>query len=131
MTSRWSRVVTNGWPYLVASHAKDPTRILGYAYAQPFRDRAAYARTFEDSVYVAPGQEGRGIGKVMLAGLLGELKDLGAREVIAVVGDSRNMASIRLHKAFGFDDVGIMRGVGYKFATWLDVVVLQRSLRDA
>lgn len=128
MNRRWSRIVENGWPFLVASPLKDVARVLGYAYAQPFRDRAAYAKTFEDSVYVAPGQQGKGIGDSLLATLLLGLEADGAREVIAVIGDSQNAASIRVHAKQGFRTCGKLLNVGWKFGRWLDVVMMQRSL---
>jgi L-amino acid N-acyltransferase YncA len=128
MTRRWSRIVEGGWPFLVASPLKDVGRVFGYAYAQPFRDRAAYARTFEDSVYVAPGYQGMGIGDSLLATLLLGLEAEGAREVIAVIGDAQNAGSIRLHDKQGFRVCGKLLKVGYKFDRWLDVVMMQRSL---
>ncbi len=129
MHERWSAVVTNGWPYLVASPADDLTRVLGFAYAAPFRPRAAYARTFEDSIYVAPSAMGQGIGTFLIADLLLMLRDDDVREVIAVIGDSGNAASIALHKTAGFTHQGVIKNVGYKFERWVDVVFMQKSLR--
>ena len=100
----------------------------GYAYAGPFRERAAYARTLEDSVYVSPGAQGRGIGRALLTALLDAAKSLGAKEMLAVIGDSNNAASLALHRALGFTDAGLLRGVGEKFGRVLDVVILQRAL---
>lgn len=128
MTARWSRAVSRGWPYLVASSVDDPTRILGYAYAQQFRDRAAYAHTLEDSIYVAPMAMGAGVGRALLASLLQEAAAGGARQIIAVIGDSANQASIRTHAKLGFEQAGVLRNVGYKFGRWLDVVLMQRNL---
>jgi len=128
--ARWSKVVTHGWPFLVASPTSDLTRVLGFAYAQQFREREAYQRTFEDSVYVAPSALRRGIGKLLLGSLLQGLKDDGAREVLAVIGDSANKASIAVHASLGFRHVGVFKQVGFKFDRWLDVVLMQRSLRD-
>jgi phosphinothricin acetyltransferase len=130
MTARWSRTVTRGWPYLVACPQRDLTRVLGFAYAQIFRDREGYARTFEDSVYVAPTSMRQGVGKHLLAHLLQQLQADGAREIIAVIGDSANQASIRLHASAGFVQTGLLRNVGFKFDRWLDVVLMQRSLSD-
>lgn len=129
ISRRWSRNVDNGWPWLVASPLKDIGRVVGYAYAAPFRERAAYAKTFEDSVYVAPGQERKGIGDSLLASLLFGLEADGVREVVAVIGDSKNVGSIRLHAKHGFRDCGKLTKVGYKFGRWLDVVIMQRSLQ--
>ncbi len=128
MTDRWSHIVTKGWPFLVASPASDLSRVMGYVYAQPFRDRPGYARTFEDAVYVAPHAMRQGVGAVMLAELVSQLRNDGVRELIAVIGDSANAASIRLHTRARFFEVGVMRAVGYKFERWLDVVIMQRHL---
>lgn len=130
MTARWSKVVMRSWPFMVASPVRDLTRVLGFAYAQQFRDREAYARTFEDSVYVAPNATGQGVGKLLLAGLLQQLKDDGVREVLAVIGDSANHASIGVHRSLGFRQTGVLHRVGWKFERWLDVVVMQRSLGE-
>ncbi|MGE3251133.1 MAG: N-acetyltransferase family protein [Hyphomonadaceae bacterium] len=130
ITQRWSNVVTRSWPYLVASPTSDLTRVIGFAYAQQFRDRDAYAKTFEDSVYVAPGATGKGVGKALLSHILQQLKDDGAREVLALIGDSENHASIGVHKTLGFRQAGLLHRVGQKFGRWLDVVVMQRSLGD-
>lgn len=131
MTDRWTRVVTKGWPYLVAASAQDPTRVLGFAYAQQFRDRTAYAHTLEDSVYVAPIALGAGIGKALLFTLLNEAAQAGARQIVAVIGDSGNTASIRLHQRMGFREIGALSDVGWKFGRWLDVVLMQRTLTQS
>jgi L-amino acid N-acyltransferase YncA len=131
MTARWSRIVTNGWPFLVAAPTADLSRVLGFAYAAPFRDRPGYTRTFEDAVYVAPNMQGAGIGKLLLGELLSQLMSDGVREVLAVIGDSRNTASVALHARAGFRHIGVMNMVGRKFDRWLDVVLMQRSLRVA
>lgn len=128
MEERWSRVVAHGWPFVVASPASDLSRVLGFAYATQYRDRAAYARTFEVSVYVAPTSLRQGVGAIMLSEVLTMLRDEGARQVVAFIGDSANAASIALHRKLGFRDVGILRNVGEKFGKTLDVVVMQRGL---
>lgn len=129
MTARWSRIVTNGWPFLVAAPTQDLSRVLGFAYAQPFRDRPAYARTFEDSVYVAPSSQRKGVGLLLLNELLHTLRSDGVREVLAVIGDSYNAGSIAVHSKVGFKHVGVFKNVGFKFDKWLDVVLMQRSMR--
>ncbi|MBL8548674.1 MAG: N-acetyltransferase [Hyphomonadaceae bacterium] len=131
MAERWTRVVAKGWPYLVACPTTDLTRVLGFAYAQQFRDREAYAKSFEDSVYVAPTSVRQGVGKALLGHLLHQLHEDGAREVIAVIGDADNAGSIRLHAGYGFVQAGLLRRVGNKFDRWLDVVLMQRSLPDS
>jgi phosphinothricin acetyltransferase len=131
MTARWSSIAGKEWPFLVACDQNDPTRIYGFAYAAPFRARPAYAFTFEDSVYVAPNALGRGVGINLMNGLLSQLDAMGAREVIAVIGDSDNIASINLHVRMGFRRVGVLSNVGLKFGRWLDVVLMQRTLSAA
>jgi phosphinothricin acetyltransferase len=127
MTDRWSKVVTHGWPFLVASPTHDLSRVLGYAYAQPFRERAAYAQTFEDSIYVAPSSQRQGVGALLLSELLRALRHDGVREVLGVIGDSGNAGSIGLHQKAGFRHVGVFKDVGFKFGRWFDVVLMQRS----
>lgn len=128
MTARWARICARGWPYLVAVDADDPTRVHGYAYAQQFRERAAYAGAFEDSVYVSPHMHRRGVGKVLLAYLLRELEELEARLVIAVIGDSANHGSIRLHAGLGFQHAGVVPDAGIKFHRPVDIVIMHRRL---
>jgi L-amino acid N-acyltransferase YncA len=129
MRARWSDIVANGWPFVVACPESDPTRVLGFAYAAPYHKRPAYAGTFEDSVYVAPQSAGRGIGTNLLSALVIELNDLKAREIIAMIGDRENKASVALHRKLSFNHVGILTGVGEKFTRRLDVVLMQRTLR--
>ncbi len=131
MTDRWSAVAGRGWPYVVACPACDPTRVLGFAYAFQYRDRAAYERTFEVSIYVAPTSLKQGVGSAMLTDLLFALHDLGVREALAFIGDSYNAASVALHKKHGFKHVGTLRNVGEKFGRRLDVVIMQCSMKAA
>lgn len=131
MTSRWSRIVGQGWPFVVACPASDVSRVMGYAYAVQFRDRPAYARTFEVSVYAAPTTLRQGAGALLLSELLTTLRGDGVREVLAFIGDSANTASIGLHAKLGFKHAGTLRNVGEKFGRPLDVVVMQRTLPPA
>jgi L-amino acid N-acyltransferase YncA len=126
MQMRMAKVAARGWPWLVSvdSHGA----ITGYAYAGPFRERAAYDATVENSIYLAPGAVGQGIGRALLVALIEACAAAGARQMLAVIGDSDNHASIGLHRVLGFSDVGVMRGVGVKFGRELDVVILQKSL---
>jgi phosphinothricin acetyltransferase len=101
---------------------------LGYAYAQPFRPRQAYAWCFEDSVYLAPAARGQGLGRLLLAELVGQCRARGVRQLVAVIGDSANAASIAVHRALGFDPAGVLKAAGWKQGRWLDVVLMQRSL---
>lgn len=125
MRRRWREVSKRGLPYLVAMVAGE---VAGYAYAGSYRPRPAYRFTVEDSVYVHPDAMGRGIGRALLAALIRQCEQTGARQMLAVIGDAGNAASIRLHAAAGFAPTGTLTSVGYKFGRWLDVVVMQRAL---
>jgi L-amino acid N-acyltransferase YncA len=125
MLRRWREVVSSGLPYVVAVASSE---VIGYAYAAPYRPRPAYRFTVEDSIYVRDDSHGRGIGRALLAELIDGSTRAGARQMIAVIGDAANAASIRLHAALGFRSVGVLASVGYKFARWLDVIVMQRPL---
>ena len=125
MTRRWRDVVDRGLPYLVA---EADAVVVGYAYAGPYRPRPAYRFTVEDSVYVRADLARRGIGARLLTELISAADAFGARQMIAVIGDSANAASIRLHEVAGFVQFGVMTSVGWKFERWLDVVLMQRSL---
>ena len=126
IAARMARVVDAGWPWLV-SEAEGA--VIGYAYAAQFRDRAAYAASCENSVYVAAAAHRRGTGTVLLQALMAAAREAGFREMVAVIGDgSGNVASRRLHAACGFRDVGMLTNVGNKFGRWLDVAYMQLSL---
>ena len=125
MARRWSEVTERGLPWLVA---EDSGAIAGYAYAAPYRARPAYRYTVEDSVYVRVDRLGTGLGKQLLPALITATRGCGIHQMIAVVGDSANHASIHLHRRFGFHDAGLLKDVGFKFGRWLDTVLLQRSL---
>ena len=128
MTARWGAAVERGWPFLVAAPRTDPTRVLGYAYAVQYRDRAAYARSFEVSTYVAPTALRQGVGAALLLELLTLLQSDGAAQALAFIGDSANAASIALHAKLGFRHAGVLKSVGLKFGRSLDVVIMQRGL---
>ncbi|MCR5878830.1 GNAT family N-acetyltransferase [Phenylobacterium sp. J367] len=125
MDRRRAAIAAHGLPYMVAELGK---RVLGYAYASPFRPRPGYRFTVEDSVYVAPDAIGRGVGRAALASVLDQCTALGLRQVVAVIGDSGNEASIGLHRALGFEDAGVLRHVGFKHGRWVDIVMMQKSL---
>lgn len=127
MTRRRNDVLGKGLPWLVAERDGE---VLGYAYANPFRTRPAYRFYLEDSVYLAPQAQGQGIGRLLLAELISRCEALGARQMVAVIGDSNNAGSIGLHRALGFEPVGTMRSAGWKFDRWLDVVLMQRTLGE-
>lgn len=128
MAARLAAVQARTLPYLAACDAAGG--LLGYAYASPFRPRAAYRYTAEDSVYVAPGLGGRGIGRALLAGVIARCALLGLRQMIAIVGDSGNAASIGLHAALGFETAGVAAGVGFKHGRWVDIVMMRLALNS-
>ena len=113
-------------PFLVAEAGGT---VAGYAYASPWRPKSAYRHTVEDSVYLAPGQRGRGLGRLLLESLLTGCADAGVRQVVAVIADSGDPASAALHRACGFADAGRLSQVGYKHGRWIDTVLLQRELQ--
>lgn len=131
MTKRWSAIVDRGWPFVVASPPDDVSRVVAFAYAVQYRDRAAYAKTFEVSVYAAHTSPRTGAGSVALAEVLTSLRTDGVREALAFIGDSYNAASIGLHRKLGFQHVGTLKDVGEKFGKLLDVIVMQRTLAVA
>jgi len=122
---RRSAVVDGGYPYFVA---EEGGRVVGYAYASAYRPRPAYRDTVENSVYVRPGCERRGIGRVLLAALLDACERAGFRQVIAVIGDSANTASLGLHAHLGFRMAGTLQAAGFKFGRWIDIVLMQKAL---
>ena len=125
MARRRAVFLDKGLPYLVA---EQDGVVLGYAYAGPFRLRAAYRYTVEDSVYVGPDAVGKGVGKALLAALIEACEALGLRQICAVIGDSGNAASIGLHASLGFEQKGVFPDMGYKFGRWVDLVWMQRPL---
>lgn len=126
MTQRRAEVVDSGLPFVVAA---DPAGcILGYAYAGPFRRRTGYRFTLEDSIYVERGMTHRGIGTALLTALIERCAAAGYRQLVAVIADTGDPASIGLHKKLGFTMIGVLPAVGYKFRRWLDVVLMQRAL---
>lgn len=126
MQSRRADVLARGLPYLVAM--KDG-EVAGYAYASPYRSRSAYRHTVEDSIYVAPGMQGHGIGKALLQEVIRRCTESGFTQMVAVVGNSANAGSQRVHQRLGFETVGVLRNVGFKFGQWVDTVLMQRALR--
>lgn len=122
---RREEVLARGLPYLVAEMNGE---IAGYAYASPYRSRSAYRYTLEDSVYIRDGFAGRGVGRTLLSELLAICTAGGWRQMVAVIGDGNNAASIGLHRSLGFQLTGTLRSVGYKFGKWTDSVLMQREL---
>jgi L-amino acid N-acyltransferase YncA len=125
MQSRWREIAGLGLPYLVA---EDETGIAGFAYATQLRPRPAYRYTLEDSVYVRPGSEGQGVGLLLVTEIIEKAQTWGARQMIAAIGSSENLASISLHERCGFRRTGLYASAGWKFGRWLDVVLMQRAI---
>jgi phosphinothricin acetyltransferase len=125
MTARFRAVRAGGHPYIVAER---DGRIAGYAYAAPFRPRAAYRFCLEDSIYVAPEATGQGVGRALLRELIRKAEAFGCRQLVAVIGDSGNAGSIGVHKALGFQPSGVLKSVGFKHGRWVDVVMMQLPL---
>ena len=127
MARRRANVLSLGLPYLVAESAAG---VAGYAYASSYRARPAYRYTLENSIYIDPGVARLGASRVLLEALVEACARAGYRQLIAVIGDSANTASIRLHAACGFSHAGLLPGVGFKFGRWVDSVLMQRELGE-
>ena len=125
MERRRAAILAAGYPYLVL---EEDERLLGYAYANAFRPRIAYRFTVEDSIYVDAAARGRGVGRALLAALIARCEEMGFRQMVAVIGDSANLGSIRLHAALGFAHQGTLAATGLKFGRWIDTVLMQRAL---
>jgi phosphinothricin acetyltransferase len=126
MAKRRSAILALALPYLIVEQDE---AVVGYAYASPYRPRPAYRFTVEDSIYVDPAHAGRGCGRMLLASLIEHCEHGPWHQMIAVIGDSANEASIRLHQHFGFRSVGTLFEVGFKFDRWIDTVLMQKELR--
>lgn len=125
MASRRATVVAAGLPYLIAECGG---RVVGYSYATRYRPRPAYRHTIEDSVYVADGLGGRGVGTALVQALIARCEAGPWRQMLAVIGNSANAGSIALHRKLGFQKVGTFSSVGFKHGQWVDTVLMQRSL---
>ncbi len=125
MTRRRAAIVEKGYPYLVGELDGE---VSGYAYASAFHPRPAYTLTVENTVYVGKWAKRRGVGHALMSALIEACTARGYRQMIAIVGGSDNIASIRLHNALGFKEAGVFKSVGYKHGRWLDTVCLQRPL---
>ena len=127
MRRRFGAILRAGFPYLVAAHG---ARVGGYAYASHYRTRSAYRYSVENSVYIDEALRGQGIGGALLTELIAQCAGRGYRQMLAVIGDSANHASIRLHAAHRFTQVGLLPAVGFKFGRWVDSVIMQRALGE-
>ena len=122
---RRAEIIARGLPYIAAEAEGE---LVGYAYAGPYRARSGYRFTLEDSIYIHPERLGRGIGGQLLTEVIARSTDLGYRQMIAVIGGSDHWPSIRLHQRLGFNRVGILPAIGFKFGGWVDTVLMQRAL---
>ena len=125
MRGRFEAIRAQGFPYLTA---EIDGRVVGYAYASLYRTRPAYRFALEDSLYVHPDFTGQGIGRQLLTQLVAQCEGVGCRQLIAVIGDSGNAASIGIHAALGFEMVGTFRAIGWKHERWVDTVLMQRAI---
>lgn len=127
MKRRFEAITVDGYPYLVAEVAGE---VVGYAYASAYRTRPAYRFTVEDSIYVAPNAQGKGVGRALLDALIEACRSRGFRLLVAVIGDSANFPSITLHRRCGFRFAGVLHAIGWKHGRWLDSVQMELPLGD-
>lgn len=127
MARRMAAVLDGGYPYLAAEL---DGALVGSCYAGPFRSRPAFRATVEDSIYLLPAAQGRGIGRKLLTRLIDETERRGFRQMVAVISDTINPGSVRLHGALGFQTIGVMPDVGYKHGKWIETVIMQRALGE-
>lgn len=127
MRSKFQHVVKLKMPFIVA--VSPSGQILGYAYVYPWKEKAAYRFTVENSIYLGPASTGKGLGSVLLQELIDRSRAAGIKEIIAVIADKGADASIKMHQAFGFKEIGHMGKVGFKFDRWLGTVLMQKSLK--
>ena len=127
MRAKFAKVQQLGYPWLVAVSPRGV--ILGYAYVIPWKPKAAYRFTVENSIYLGPASTGKGLGKALMAELLPRAKAAGVKEVVAVIADKGADASLAIHRSFGFTEIGHMGKVGFKFGRWLGTYLMQKSLK--
>ena len=125
MAVRRADVLGKGLPYLVV---EEEGQVLGYAYGNRFKPRPASRFSAENSIYLAPGVAGRGLGRLLLDALCAQAEAAGVRKLIAVIGDSANAGSIGVHRSVGFTHVGLIKSCGWKFDRWLDIVLMEKTL---
>ncbi len=125
LTRRRDAILSGGFPYLVA---EQNDAVLGYAYASPYRPRSAYRYTVENTIYLAKEARGKGLGRLLLEALITACQAKGYKQMIAVIGDSENEVSIGFHARMGFERVGLIRNIGFKFDRWMDQVIMQKGL---
>jgi len=125
LLARWKNSTDKSLPYLVA---KINGRVVGYAYAFQYRPRAAYRYTLEESVYISKEHQGFGIGRSLLSALIKQCQEKGYKQMLAVVADADNLASIAFHKKLGFKQSGVLEKFGFKFNKWIDTILMQKAL---
>jgi phosphinothricin acetyltransferase len=125
MGRRRAALLDGGFPYIVAER---DGRLMGFAYAGPYRARPAYRSTVEDSIYIAPDAHRQGVGRALLTALIAEAERQDFRLMVAVIGDEASHGSIGLHASLGFEPAGVFKGIGYKHGRWLSTVLMQRAL---
>ncbi len=128
MTDKRAAVESSGLPFIVA--VDDDERVLGYAAMFPWRPKAAYKHTVEGSIYLSPAATGQGVGGALLTELLQRGRRIGIREVIAVISDEGTEASVHLHSKLGFESIGHLKRVGFKFDRWVGTYLMQKSLGE-
>lgn len=127
LTRRYEKTVEKGLPFIVAESPSG--QLLGFAYVYPWKEKAAYRFSVENSIYLGPAATGKGLGKVLLGELIERAKAAGLKEMVAVIADKGAEASIEMHRKFGFKEIGHMGKVGYKFDRWLGTVMMQKKLK--
>ncbi|TQL48544.1 phosphinothricin acetyltransferase [Homoserinimonas aerilata] len=127
LRSKFAHLQKLGFPFIVAESPSG--EVLGYAYVYPWKEKAAYRFTVENSIYLGPAATGKGLGRALMAELIERSKAAGIKEIVAVIADKGAEGSIRLHEQFGFTEIGRMGRVGFKFERWLGTVLMQKSLK--
>jgi phosphinothricin acetyltransferase len=126
MTAKRAAVEESGLPFIVA--VDDNDRVLGYAAMFPWRPKAAYKHTAEGSIYLSPAATGQGVGGALLNELIERGRQVGIREIIAVISDEGTEASVHLHQKLGFESIGHLKRVGFKFDRWVGTFLMQKSI---
>ncbi|WP_219376767.1 GNAT family N-acetyltransferase [Citrobacter sp. Colony322] len=127
MLARLEKIRSLGLPWVVALQED---KVIGYCYLTRYRERYAYRYTLEDSIYIAPTAQRQGVGKALLRHVIGWAEAQGYRQLIAIVGDSNNQGSLKVHQQAGFTQIGTLKNIGFKHGLWLDTVLLQRNLGE-
>ncbi|EOG8150083.1 N-acetyltransferase family protein [Citrobacter werkmanii] len=127
MLARLEKIHSLGLPWVVALQED---KVIGYCYLTRYRERYAYRYTLEDSIYIAPAAQRQGAGNALLRYVIDWAETHGYRQLIAMVGDSNNQGSLKVHQQVGFTEIGTLKNVGFKHGRWLDTVLLQRALGE-